>query len=73
MGKWGDGVCMGKERGKWWERGLVAGGRVAVGRGWQHVRRKGEVMGKWGKKRREKERKGKWVGLLHWASVWANK
>ena len=23
--------------------------------------------------RKEKKRKGKWVGLLHWASVWANK
>ena len=30
-------------------------------------------MGKWGKekKRKEKERKGKW--LLHWALVWARK
>ena len=36
---------------------------MAVGRGWQHGRRKGEMMGKWGKekKRKGKERKGKWV------------
>ena len=40
---------------------MIAGGRVAVGRGWQHRRRKGEVMGKWGK---EKKRKGKWVAVL---------
>ena len=23
--------------------------------------------------RKENKRKGKWVGLLHWASVWASK
>ena len=39
---------------------------MAVGRGWQHGKRKGEVMGKWGKenKRKEKEMKGKWVAAL---------
>ena len=34
---------------------------MAVGRGWQHGRRKGEVMGKWVEK---KKRKGKWVAAL---------
>ena len=43
---------------------------MAVGRGWQHGRRKGQVMGKWEK---EKKRKEKENGLLHWASVWAKK
>ena len=54
---------------------MIAGGRVAVGRGWQHGRRKGEVMSKWGKekKRKEKEKEKKENGLLHWALVWATK
>ena len=42
---------------------MIAGGRVAIGRGWQHGRRMGEVMGKWGE-RKEKERTGKWVAAL---------
>ena len=36
---------------------------MAVGRGWQHGRRKGEVMGKW-EKEKKKKRKGKWVVAL---------
>ena len=60
-----------KVMGKW---GLIAGGRVAVGRGWQHGRRKGEVMGKWGKeKKRKGKEKKKENGLLHWDLVWATK
>ena len=48
---------------------------MAIGRGWQHGRRKGEVMGKWGKGkgRKEKKKKEKENGLLHWASIWATK
>ena len=43
---------------------MIVGGRMAIGRGWQHGRRKGEVMGKWGKEKKKKEN-----GLLHWALV----
>ena len=60
---------------------------MAVGRGWQHVRRKGEVMGNGGKKRKEKERKmgcciglqfgvenggGKWA-MMGWNWPWAER
>ena len=39
---------------------------MVVGRGWQHGRRKGEMMGKWEKEkeRKGKERNGKWVAAL---------
>ena len=39
---------------------------MAVGRGWQHGKRKGEVMGKCEKekKRKGKKKKGKWVAAL---------
>ena len=50
---------------------------MVVGRGWQHGKRKGEVMGKWGKEKKrkgkEKEKKEKENGLLPWASVCAIK
>ena len=39
---------------------------MAVGRGWQHGRRKGEVMGKWGKEKKRKEKEkglGYYIGL----------
>ena len=36
---------------------------MAVGRGWQHGRRKREVMGKWGKEKKKKEKR-KWVAAL---------
>ena len=62
---------MGEERRKLWERGLIAGGRVAV-RGLVAWEKKGESDGQVGE-RKKKKRKGKWVGLLHWASVWARK
>ena len=39
---------------------------MTVGRGWQHGRRKGEVIGKWGKEKKRKEngKKRKWVAAL---------
>ena len=37
---------------------------MAVGRGWQHGRRKREVMGKWGLEKKRKRKKRKWVAAL---------
>ena len=76
MGKWGDGSLHGRRKGKVIveraEGGVVVEGRVVV-RGLVAWEKKRGSDGQVGEKRREKERKGKWVGLLHWASIWANK
>ena len=45
---------------------------MVVGRGWQHGKRKGEVMGKWGKekKRKKKRKMGCCIGLQFGPRKW---